>query len=517
MARRCGSIGTVAKVAAVALLFGAASPARAAEAPRFTADVAPLLVQKCQGCHGPEKAKGHYRLDTFERLTKQGDGGAAPVAPGEPAHSELFLRITSHDPEKRMPQKDDPLSPAQVALVEAWIRGGAKFDGPDRAAPLSTIVPSAQQPHPAAPQIYPRPVPVVALAFQPDGKALAAGGYNEVTLWDPADGRLLRRIGNIPRQTHGLAFSPDGSLLAVAGGTPGSAGEVRLIELAKSSPASAPPTPATPATPASTASTSASTASADSSASAATSSRVLDRIGDVMLCVAFSPDGARLTAGGADGAVRVYDVATGKRLLSLEQHADWVTGVAFSPDGTRLASASRDKSVRVIDAKTGEAASAYLGHEAPVFAVAWAPDGRLVYSGGKDRKVHAWEPAAEGKKIADAAGFGGDVLRLVAVAGDSLFACSADGKVRQFRTRANKAGEKPDLELVRTFDGSADWAYALAFDAKNARLAAGGFDGTVRVFSADDGKSVSTFVAAPGYSAGARTPSTSKPSDSSGG
>jgi WD40 repeat protein len=497
MARRCGSIGMVATVAAAAMLLGAASPARAAESPRFTADVAPLLVQKCQGCHGPEKAKGHYRVDTFERLTKPGDGGAAAITPGEPGHSELFLRVTSHDPEKRMPQKDDPLSPAQVALVEAWIRAGAKFDGPDRAAPLSTIVPSAQQPHPAAPQIYPRPVPVVALAFSPNGKALAAGGYNEVTLWDPADGRLLRRIGNIPRQTHGLAFSPDGSLLAVAGGTPGSAGEVRLIGQQRQTAAAATPTAA--------------------AASAAESSRVLDRIGDVMLCVAFSPDGTRLAAGGADGAVRVYDVATGKRLLALEQHADWVTGLAFSPDGTRLASASRDKSARVIDVKTGEAARAYLGHEAPVFAVAWAPDGQLVYSGGKDRKVHAWEPAAEGKKIADAAGFGGDVLRLIAGVGDSLFACSADGKLRQFRTRANKAGEKPDLELLRTFEGSADWAYALAYDPKSARLAAGGFDGTVRVFSADDGKSVSTFVAAPGYSAGARTPSTSKPSDSSGG
>ena len=512
MAFRCGLLS----IFAAAVLPGRA-PAGAAEAPRFIADVAPVLVRKCQACHGPDKAKGDYRVDTFERLTKPGGGGAAPITPGEPGRSELFLRVTSHDPEKRMPQKDDPLPAAQVALIEAWIRDGAKFDGPDRSAPLATLVPVAA--HPAAPPAYPRPVPVLALAFQPDGKALAAGGYHEVTLWDPADGRLVGRIGNVVRQTHALAYSPDGSLLAVAGGTPGSAGEVRLVSLAASAAAGGPSSPAAGASSHATGASSPgggpSSPAVDSSFPAGGASRLLDRIGDVMLCVAFSPDGARLAAGGADGAVCVYDAATGKRLLRVEQHADWVTGVAFSPDGTRVASASRDKSARVIDAGTGEATGAYLGHEAPVFAVAWAADGRLVYSGGKDREVHAWEPAAEGKKAAEAGGFGGDVLRLVA-AGDRLFASAADGKVRQFAT-GRKAGEKPTLELVRTHDGSADWAYALAYDAKGSRLAAGGFDGTVRVFSAEDGKPASTFVAAPGYSAGARTPSAKTPSASSGG
>ena len=425
---------------------------------RFTAQIAPVLVQKCQGCHGPEKPKGGYRVDTFERLMKPGDGGTAPVTRGIPAESELYRRISSHDEKKRMPQKDDPLPAGQVGLFERWIKAGATFDGPDRAAPLSLLIPSAQQ-HPAAPQVYPRPVPILALAFPPDGKELAAGGYHEITFWDPADGRLLRRAGNIARQTYSLAYSPDGSLLAAASGTPGTIGEVRLFSLATLAP-----------------------------------SRLLDRIGDVMFSVSFSPDGTRLAAGGADGAVRVYDVATGKRPLLIEQHADWVTAVAFSPDGKHVASASRDKSARVFDAATGEMQSAYLGQDAPVFAVAWAPDGKRLYTGGRDHEIHVWEPNTDGKKVAEILGFGGDVLRL-AVVGDSLFSCSADGKARRHATGGKR-------ELAGTYDGNTDWGYALAVGEKTGRVATGGFDGTVRIYTVADGTAVSAFPAAPGIAQG---------------
>src|SRR5436853_4828436 len=88
----------------------------------FTRDIAPILVQKCQGCHGPQKQKGGYRLDTFDRLTRPGDNEAAPSTPGRPEASELFRLITHPDPKKRTPQKDDPLPANQLALNENRLR-----------------------------------------------------------------------------------------------------------------------------------------------------------------------------------------------------------------------------------------------------------------------------------------------------------------------------------------------------------------------------------------------------------
>lgn len=421
----------------------------------FLRDVAPVLVAQCQECHGPKKQKGNYRVDTFAAVMKAGESGDAAVTAGDPKASQLFVRLRAADEADRMPQKADPLPDKQVEAIRRWIAAGAKFDGADPAAPLASLV--AAREHPAPPDEYPRPVPVTALAYSPDGATLAVSGYREVTLWSAADGRLVSRIKGMAERTFGLAYSPDGKSLAVASGTPGSLGEVRLIDTGN-------PT---------------------------AGGKVLDRIADVMLAVAFSPDGAKLAAGGADNAVRVYDVASGKRELLIEQHADWITDVAFSPDGTRLASASRDKSARVFDAKTGAVQAAYLNQEETIFGVAWAEDGNTVFTAGHDRKVHAWTPALEPKALGQIGGFAADPFKVRTAPGGQLFVCCADGTVRQYNasTRA----------LVREYPKSSDWVYDLAIDAKNHRLAAGTYAGEVRIFNYDTGEAVGGFIPSPGY------------------
>jgi WD40 repeat protein len=217
--------------------------------------------------------------------------------------------------------------------------------------------------------------------------------------------------------------------------------------------------------------------------------KVLERIGDVMLVVRFSPDGTRLAAGGADNAIRIYDLKSGKRELLIEQHADWVTDLAFSPDGLRLASASRDKSARVFDTKTGGMHAAFLAHEEPVFGVAWDAAGKNVFSAGRDRKIRVWN-ATDGKPAGEITGFPAEPFHLETSAG-MLFCSCADGVVRQY--------SQEKRELVRAYPKAPEWVYCVAVDAKNRRLASGCYNGEVRVWDVEDGKPMSTFVAAPGY------------------
>ena len=423
----------------------------------FVRDVAPVFIKHCQICHGPKKRSSGYRLDTFDHLVKPGDSEVAPIKPGHPDESELHLLITEEDPEYRMPHDADPLGVHEIALIRRWIAQGAKFDGPDSAAPLVSVVPRAT--HRDPPEAYSVPFPITALAFSPDGRSLAVGGYHEITVWNPADGSLIRRIHNVPERTYALAYSPDGSRLAVGGGAPGESGEIRLFDPSDGSLRS-----------------------------------VLGSTADVVFDVAFDPAGKRLAACGADRTIRLFDLATGRQERQIENHADWVMDVAWSPDGSRLASASRDRTAKIFDAKTGDVELTYAGHEAPVFAVAFNEDGEQAISAGGDHRIHVWSSRDDnanrrrgGLRTMD--GFGADVLALYVRAG-RVYASSADKTVRAFDIERR--------ESVRTYEGCDDWMYCLAYDPVTKRLAAGGFDGRVMIWDAESGAKVAAFMAAPG-------------------
>ena len=77
-----------------------------AEPVRFNRDVLPILADTCFPCHGPDGArrKAGLRLDREEDARRVRDGHAA-VVPGKLDASELVRRITSDDPDERMPPK----------------------------------------------------------------------------------------------------------------------------------------------------------------------------------------------------------------------------------------------------------------------------------------------------------------------------------------------------------------------------------------------------------------------------
>jgi len=95
---------------------------------QFSTHLAPIFVEKCLTCHNATKQKGKYRLDSFSALMQPGESKSPPVVPGKPEESRLYQLITAKDPDDRMPQKDDPLPPAQIAMIAQWIREGAQYD-----------------------------------------------------------------------------------------------------------------------------------------------------------------------------------------------------------------------------------------------------------------------------------------------------------------------------------------------------------------------------------------------------
>ena len=104
---------------ATALVLGS-PPLRAAKPVSFLKDVAPILMTRCAGCHGPKKSSGDYRAHTFEFLTTAGASDESPVVQGKPRQSLLFQRIIESDTDLRMPQDDDPLDKTEIETIRQW-------------------------------------------------------------------------------------------------------------------------------------------------------------------------------------------------------------------------------------------------------------------------------------------------------------------------------------------------------------------------------------------------------------
>ncbi len=112
--------------------FAAAAPAADPAALEFfESKVRPLLSQSCYECHGPDKQKAHLRLDHISFIQKGGDGGMV-VAPGDIEKSRLIEAVHYTNVDMQMPPKKR-LTPAQVAILETWVKSGAVW--PNEAAP----------------------------------------------------------------------------------------------------------------------------------------------------------------------------------------------------------------------------------------------------------------------------------------------------------------------------------------------------------------------------------------------
>jgi WD40 repeat protein len=223
---------------------------------------------------------------------------------------------------------------------------------------------------------------------------------------------------------------------------------------------------------------------------------------DSVLTLALSPDKNKLAAAGCDRLIRVWDISKGAAGAKLEQtienHADWVFGLAFAPDGKTLLSASRDKTAKGWDLAAKESVLTFPDHQNAVYAVAVSGDGKTGISAGEDGNVRFWQATDTkkqiGKQIRVSGGHGKGVFRL-ALHNDAkkplLATCSADATVRLWD--ANSGSN------LKTLTGLRDWVYALAMSPDGTLVAAGGYDGEVRVWRTADGKLVKAFNASPGY------------------
>ncbi len=274
----------------------------------YDKQIRPIFQARCQGCHQPAKAGGGYVMTSFDRMIRGGESDEPAIVPSKPGESHLIEMITPHNGKAEMPQDRRPLSAAELDLIVRWIAQGASDDTPQNAKTRYDMN------HPPE---YTRLPVIPALTFSPDGSLLAIAGFHEVLLWKSDASESVGRLVGLSERIESLSFSPDGKKLAVTGGRPARMGEVQIWDIAKRKLALSVPITY-----------------------------------DTVYGASWSPDGTKVAIGCSDNTVRAIDARTGEQILFMGSHNDWVLDTIFSVDGSHLISVGRDMAAKLTEVAT---------------------------------------------------------------------------------------------------------------------------------------------------------------------
>jgi mono/diheme cytochrome c family protein/roadblock/LC7 domain-containing protein len=433
----------------------------AVERASYFRDIRPIFQEHCQGCHQPAKRGGDFLMTEFAKLLQGGESGLAAIVPGYPAKSNLVTQITpDKDNHAEMPAEAKPLNETQRDLIARWISEGATDDTPASAR---------EQFDAAHPPKYPQPPLITALDVSPGGSLVAISGYHEVLLHRTADlGKgpkesLAGRLIGLSERIQSVRFSPDGKLLAVAGGSPGRMGEIQIWNVA------------------------------DKSLQLARTFTY-----DTLYGVSWSPDGTKLGFGCADNSVRAINAASGEQILFQGAHSDWALATTFSKDGSHLISASRDRSLKLIEVATqrfvDNITSITPGAlKGGLAAVERRPDKDEVLVGGSDgtpKLFRIYREAGKDRKIGDDFNLirNFDTLpgRIYTARfykdGSQIVVGSSNDGVGELRVYATE-----DAKLICKSSEPLGPIYAAAFSPDGRTIIAGGYNGTVYVLDAVSG------------------------------
>ena len=212
---------------------------------------------------------------------------------------------------------------------------------------------------------------------------------------------------------------------------------------------------------------------------------------DRVTALDFSPDGKLLAVGSGEpsrsGEVKLFDVASGQLLRALKDpHSDTVNCVAFSPDGQQLATCAADRFIKLWGTAEGKFIRSFEGHTHHVLGVSWRADGRVLVSSGADLVLKVWD-ARTGDQLRTAQNlFTKEVTSVNFLAdGELVVASGGDSKVRVISSGNGNS--------QREFSGQTEYMYCAAASADGKTIVAGGLDGILRIWD-DEGKELAKFA-----------------------
>jgi WD40 repeat protein len=373
-----------------------------------------VRVWRAKGRQDVAVLHGHTGAVLRVAFAPDGRRLASASLSGDTAHGwarDDTVRVWDVDPQASLPVlrgHTGYVYPVAFSPDGRWIASGGWDDMvPGERAHRSLRLWDATTGEPCA--TLPHPGSVSSLAFGPDGTWLVSGTYadNWLRIWDVATARFRKEIQGPAGSCRFVTVSPDGKRMAVTAFDPQTNKHQHVYDFASDE-------------------------------------RLFSAEGGP-LCysesgpVAYSPDGRWLALRAKDEkTVLLLDARTHETAAEFRGHEQFVFKVVFSPDSARLATCSKDRTVRLWQIDSG-ACQVLRGHTDEVFAAAFHPDGTRLATGGHDRAVWLWD-VERGEEVARLPGHTGYVWSLAfSPDGATLASGSGDSTVRLWDTAPLKA------------------------------------------------------------------------------
>ena len=352
-----------------------------------------ILRDHCVNCHNPNKSKGKLDLTTYQTARIGGLEGSAFID-GSPDESRI-IRLIKPISDPHMPPKQQ-LSDDEINILSQWILDGPTWitseldienrivasselgDLPNDYRPVFALTLSPDDQQLAAAygnrvvvnnlstktllrkKLNGHKDAVQSIAWSPDGKLLATGGFRKVNLWDTKDWLLLGEIEELPGRVTALAFSADSRSLI-----------------------------------------SASNASGEKSKISIWNSEDLNNViewsahNGTIYDITLSPDGEYLATAGEDKLIRFWNLIDGNQLKQIEAHSAPIMSLAFKPNGKSLASGAADKELKIWDIETREQKNLVTGHPGNVAAVVWPANNTELITASDDGALRLCSEASK--------------------------------------------------------------------------------------------------------------------------
>ncbi len=449
-----------AALAAAAKTAKLASDAAAADAAakRKAADAAKAAADKAVADVGAKGFAAGQLKPEFDRVNKD---AAARTKAAEGKVAAADKKVAAADPEAKKAEEEHGRAENELKLAQvAEKREAGEVAASKKAVAAAEAALKKMEADLAAAKATAGKQPVhVSASFSPDGSMAAIGTVDGRALyWNGESGAALDAFGAHGKSVNALAHDESGRLITAAAD-----GRATVWKHASA------------------------WTLARTIGTGDGKSPLVDRVN----ALAFSPDGKHLASGGGEpsreGELKIWNVADGKELKSISGiHSDSILDLQFSADGSRLASSGADRFVKVVEAASGKAVNSFEGHTHHVLGVSWKRDGRTLASGGADAAIKVWD-ALKGARKKSIGGFSKEVTAVRYVDNKNYFLAVAGDSAARFVDENGRT--------IRSFGGASDFLHAAAVTADASVVAAGGQDGSLRIWNGADGKLKSTFAA----------------------